>query len=87
MSTIGDDNLVAVLAHSLIGPVAACQIAAGTVRDHPELPAELRGELLQRIVSSSRLAIDMMQDMVRGASGAVLDALRELEVEAGSRTD
>lgn len=74
-----DDDLVAVVAHSLLAPVMSCATAAETlIAHHERLPPEARGELLDLIQSRADLTSGLLIDMIRGGSLGVIEALEGL---------
>ena len=75
----GDGDLVVVVAHSLLTPVWACEVAAKTLLERGDrLSDEVRNELLQHIVSRATFTAEMLVDLIRGGSAQVIEALEGL---------
>lgn len=75
-----DDDVLAVVAHGLLGPVLAIRTAALTLsRTGDVLPADVRADLLVQMHERCQLVSDLLVDLIRGASPDVQAALQELE--------
>jgi K+-sensing histidine kinase KdpD len=77
------EDVLAVVAHGLLGPVGSIRTAAVTLaRTGDILPPEVRTELLQQMTGRCELVSDLLIDLVRGASPDVRAALSELRRDA-----
>ena len=80
-----EEELLVVVAHSLLGPVLACRTAAQMLLErHEILPADLREELLRHLALRARFTCDLLGDLIRGGSDALVDALAELDASRPS---
>lgn len=73
-----EDGLLAVVAHGLLGSVAACSGALGTVLAHPDLGEAHRRELLLLAQEQTQHMAGVLQDLMRGTSPETLAALDTL---------
>ena len=74
-----DGDLVVVVAHSLLTPVWACEVAAKTILERgDQLSDDVRDELLQHIVARATFTAEMLVDLIRGGSASVIEALEGL---------
>lgn len=81
-----DADLVVVIAHSLLGPVVACETAARTLLARGEqLPPAIRQELLDHIVRRAEVTAYALQDLVRGRAPELIAALDSLAEAAPSQ--
>lgn len=82
-----DADLVVVVAHSLLGPVVACETAARTLLARSEqLPPAIREELLDHIVRRAELTAAALHDIVRGRAPELIAALDSLSGSASTQT-
>jgi K+-sensing histidine kinase KdpD len=72
---IDQDALLAVIAHSLLGSLSVCSGAVKTLRDHPDLSAHQRDELLRMAVEQADHMAEVLKDLMRGAPPEILEAL------------
>lgn len=74
-----EDELMAVVAHGLLQPLAAAQLAVATALDNAEV---LDKEEIVRIVAMAKphlaLVVDLVKDLVRGLPAEVAQELDQL---------
>ena len=79
LDTEPEDHLVVVVAHSLLGPVIACETAARTLLARgDQLSPETRTELLDYIVTRANMTAHALHDIVRGRPPELIEALDSL---------
>ena len=79
MSSPSDDDLVAVVAHSLLNSVAVISGAAETLAEHwDRIDPDRREEFLGRIVTQAKHVTEVLTDLVRSGRPEVVAALEEL---------
>jgi K+-sensing histidine kinase KdpD len=77
-----DDDILAVVAHSLLNSLAVIQGNAETLAaSWDRIAAEARYELLTRIVTQSELVAGVLTDLVRSGRPEVVHALETLNQE------
>ena len=86
MSSPSDDDLVAVVAHSLLNSLGVISGSAETLAEHWErIDSVRRQEFLDRIVTQSRHVTEVLTDLVRSGRPEVVAALEEMS--RGSSTE
>jgi K+-sensing histidine kinase KdpD len=76
------DDLMAVMAHSLLNSVGVITGAAETIKLHWErLDDSVKLELLETIIGQSALVSGILGDLVRGARPEIVEALDHLTDE------
>jgi K+-sensing histidine kinase KdpD len=81
-----DDDLLAVVAHSLLNSMSVIAGNAETLSDHWErLDAATRLEFLERIVTQSNHVVGVLTDLVRSGRPELVDALERLPRDEGIR--
>ncbi|HYD09687.1 MAG TPA: hypothetical protein VEA78_06260 [Acidimicrobiales bacterium] len=74
------DDLMAVMAHSLLNSVGVITGAAETIKLHwTRLDDSVKLELLEKIIAQSALVTGVLGDLVRSGRPEVLEALNELD--------
>jgi K+-sensing histidine kinase KdpD len=74
-----DDDLLAVVAHSLLNSMSVISGNAETLAEHWErVEPEVRAEFLERIVTQSRLVVGVLTDLVRSGRPELVEALEGL---------
>jgi K+-sensing histidine kinase KdpD len=77
-----DDDLLAVVAHSLLNSMSVITGNALTLDEHwARLDDATRSELLQRIVTQSTHVAGVLTDLVRSGNPELVAALEELRAE------
>jgi K+-sensing histidine kinase KdpD len=75
-----DDDLLAVVAHSLLNSMSVITGNALTLEEHWErIDEPTRRELLQRIVTQSSHVAGVLTDLVRSGDPQLVAALEELQ--------
>lgn len=75
-----DDDLLAVVAHSLLNSMSVISGSAETLADHWERVApEVRLEFLERIVTQSSHVVGVLTDLVRSGRPELVDALERMQ--------
>jgi K+-sensing histidine kinase KdpD len=75
-----DDDLLAVVAHSLLNSMSVISGNAETLADHWErITPETRGDLLDRIVTQSAHVVGVLTDLVRSGRPELVEALEHLQ--------
>ena len=79
MSEVWSDDLMAVMAHSLLNSVGVITGAAETMKLHwGRLDDSVKIELLDKIIAQSALVTGVLGDLVRSGRPEVLEALDHL---------
>ena len=79
MSDSWPDDLLAVMAHSLLNSVGVISGAAETMKMHwDRLDDGIKFELLDKIVQQSSLVAGVLGDLVRSGRPELVEALNEL---------
>ena len=79
MSDDWPDDLLAVMAHSLLNSVGVIVGAAETMKVHwSRLDEAIKIELLDKIIQQSALVTGVLGDLVRGGRPELVEALDEL---------
>jgi signal transduction histidine kinase len=74
-----DDDLLAVVAHSLLNSMSVISGNAETLAEHwDRVEPEVRAEFLERIVTQSRLVVGVLTDLVRSGRPELVEALEGL---------
>ena len=82
MSDFLDDDLLAVVAHSLLNSMSVIAGNADTLAQHWErIDSDLRAQLLQRIVTQSAHVSGVLTDLVRSGRPELVQALENLNGE------
>lgn len=80
MSDLLDDDLLAVVAHSLLNSMSVISGSAETLAEHWErIAPETRLDFLQRIVTQSAHVVGVLTDLVRSGRPELVEALEQLE--------
>ena len=78
------DDLLAVMAHSLLNSVGVISGAAETMKLHWErLDDSIKFELLEKIIQQSALVTGVLGDLVRSGRPELVEALNELHPPEG----
>ena len=73
------DDLLAVMAHSLLNSMGVISGAAETMKIHwDRLDDQLKFELLEKIIQQSGLVTGVLGDLVRSGRPELVEALNEL---------
>ena len=79
MNTEWPDDLLAVMAHSLLNSMGVISGAAETMKIHwDRLDDKLKFELLEKIIQQSGLVTGVLGDLVRSGRPELVEALNEL---------
>ena len=82
MTDAWSDDLMAVMAHSLLNSVGVISGAAETMKVHWErLDDAVKVDLLEKIISQASLVTGVLGDLVRGARPEIVEALDHLTDE------
>ena len=74
-----DDDLLAVVAHSLLNSMSVISGNAETLAEHWErVDPDVRAEFLERIVTQSRHVVGVLTDLVRSGRPELVKALEGL---------
>ena len=85
MSEAWSDDLMAVMAHSLLNSVGVISGAAETMKAHwDRLDDAVKFELLEKIIAQSSLVTGVLGDLVRGARPEIVEALDHLTDDAST---
>ena len=77
-----DDDLLAVVAHSLLNSMSVIAGNAETLADHWDaIDAETRVDFLGRIVTQSAHVVGVLTDLVRSGRPELVEALERLQKE------
>ena len=75
------DDLLAVMAHSLLNSMGVISGAAETMKIHwDRLDDQLKFELLEKIIQQSALVTGVLGDLVRSGRPELVEALNELHL-------
>jgi signal transduction histidine kinase len=75
-----DDDLLAVVAHSLLNSMSVISGNAETLAEHWErIDASVRLEFLERIVTQSNHVVGVLTDLVRSGRPELVEALELLQ--------
>ena len=75
-----DDDLLAVVAHSLLNSMSVISGSAETLAEHWErIDAPTRLEFLERIVTQSSHVVGVLTDLVRSGRPELVEALERLQ--------
>jgi K+-sensing histidine kinase KdpD len=75
-----DDDLLAVVAHSLLNSMSVISGNAETLADHwDRIDAATRAELLSRIMTQSSHVVGVLTDLVRSGRPELVEALEHLQ--------
>jgi signal transduction histidine kinase len=75
-----DDDLLAVVAHSLLNSMSVISGNAETLAEHWErIASETRLEFLDRIVTQSAHVVGVLTDLVRSGRPELVEALEHLQ--------
>lgn len=81
----GDETELIVLLHGLLVAMDGVEAGAGTLMAKgTDLSAEVRGNILELIVSRGHFVAEMLVDLIRHGSPAVVEALDELQQHGGA---
>lgn len=81
MSEAWPDDLLAVMAHSLLNSVGVISGAAETLKIHwARLDDQLKVELLDKIMQQATHVSGVLGDLVRSGRPELIDALNELTI-------
>ena len=79
MNTEWPDDLLAVMAHSLLNSMGVISGAAETMKIHwDRLDDQLKFELLEKIIQQAGLVTGVLGDLVRSGRPELVEALNEL---------
>jgi signal transduction histidine kinase len=82
-----DDDLLAVVAHSLLNSMSVISGNAATLADHwSRIDEATRLEFLERIVTQSSHVVGVLTDLVRSGRPELVEALEHLQGDAGRNT-
>jgi signal transduction histidine kinase len=80
MGDMLDDDLLAVVAHSLLNSMSVISGNAETLAEHWErIAAETRLEFLDRIVTQSAHVVGVLTDLVRSGRPELVEALERMQ--------
>lgn len=86
MSELLDDDLLAVVAHSLLNSMSVISGNAETLAEHwDRISADTRLEFLDRIVTQSAHVVGVLTDLVRSGRPELVEALERLQTDTDSR--
>lgn len=75
-----DDDLLAVVAHSLLNSMSVISGSAETLAEHWErIGPDVRLEFLERIVTQSSHVVGVLTDLVRSGRPELVEALEHLQ--------
>jgi signal transduction histidine kinase len=80
-----DDDLLAVVAHSLLNSMSVISGNAETLAEHWErISSETRLEFLDRIVTQSAHVVGVLTDLVRSGRPELVEALERMQGDASA---
>jgi signal transduction histidine kinase len=86
MGDMLDDDLLAVVAHSLLNSMSVISGNAETLAEHWErIGPDTRLEFLDRIVTQSAHVVGVLTDLVRSGRPELVEALERLQDEEGAQ--
>lgn len=88
MSETWPDDLMAVMAHSLLNSVGVISGAAETIKTHwDRLDDTVKIDLLDKIIAQSSLVTGVLGDLVRSGRPEIVEALDELQNEDAAEAE